>query len=58
MRAPPQTGTADRMLINAAAVGGTGALGALAANPSMALTVPAGLLANRLIGNYLRREHG
>ena len=53
MRAPPQTGTADRMLINAAAVGGTG-LPALVAHPATAIGVPTGLLANRLIGNYLR----
>jgi hypothetical protein len=54
MRAPPQTGTADRMLVNLMAAGGTGAIGALAANPTMALTVPGGLAANRLMGNYLR----
>jgi hypothetical protein len=54
MRAAPQTGTADRMLVNLMAAGGTGAIGALAANPSMALTVPAGLVANRLAGSYLR----
>ena len=53
MRAPPQTGTADRMLINAAAVGGTG-LPALVTHPATAIGVPTGLLANRLIGNYLR----
>ena len=56
MRAPPQTGTADRMLVNLMAAGGTGAVGALATNPSMALTVPAGLAANRLLGGYLRSE--
>ena len=56
MRAPPQTGTADRMLVNLMAAGGTGAVGALANNPSMALTVPAGLAANRLFGGYLRSE--
>ena len=54
MRAPPQTGTADRMLINLMAAGGAGGAAALAANPSMALTVPAGLAVNRLAGNYLR----
>ena len=54
MRAPPQTGTADRMLINAAAVGGTGGLAALAAHPATAVTVPLGLAVNRLAGSYLR----
>ena len=54
MRAPPQTGSADRALVNLMAVGSTGALAHLAANPSSALTVPAGLLVNRLAGNYLR----
>jgi hypothetical protein len=54
MRAPPQTGTADRALVNLMAVGSTGALAHLAANPSSALTVPGGLLVNRLAGGYLR----
>jgi hypothetical protein len=54
MRAAPQTGTADRMLVNLMAAGGAGGIAALAANPSMALTVPAGLAVNRLAGNYLR----
>jgi hypothetical protein len=53
MRAPPQTGTADRMLINAAAVGGTG-LPALVTHPATMVGVPAGLMANRLLGMYLR----
>ena len=60
MRAPPQTGfAADRMLVNLASVtagGGNRTVGALANNPSMALTVPAGLAANRLFGGYLRSE--
>jgi hypothetical protein len=52
MRAPPQTGTADRSLINLLALGGTGA--PLFMNPAYAATVPAILAANRLGGAYLR----
>jgi hypothetical protein len=50
MRAAPQTGTADRALINAATFGGP-----LAA-PSVytAVGIPAALAANRLAGGYLR----
>jgi hypothetical protein len=55
MRAPPQTGTADRMLINALAVGGTGAP-AVIAHPLSMITVPSALAANRVMGNYLRSE--
>jgi hypothetical protein len=58
MRAAPQTGTADRALINA----GVGALSGLTAaggaaqliNPWNAVGIPAGLTANRLVGGYLR----
>ena len=53
MRAPPQTGTADRMLINAAAVGGTGLPAALS-HPATVVGVPVGLAANRMLGWYLR----
>jgi hypothetical protein len=52
MRAPPQTGTADRSLINLLALGGTGA--PLFMNPAYAATVPAILAANRFGGAYLR----
>jgi hypothetical protein len=52
MRTPPQTGTADRGLINLLALGGTGA--PLFMNPAYAATVPVGLAANRYGGAYLR----
>ena len=52
MRTPPQTGTADRGLINLLALGGTGA--PLLFNPAYAATVPAMLAANRAGGAYLR----
>lgn len=52
MRTPPQTGTADRGLINLLALGGTGA--PLIFNPAYAATVPAMLAANRVGGSYLR----
>ena len=51
-RAPPQTGSADRALVNFAAIG-TG-IGGVVANPLIALSVPATLTANRLGGAYLR----
>jgi hypothetical protein len=53
MRAPPQTGTADRMLVNLIAAGGTG-IPALVAHPASTLGVPAALAANRMAGAYLR----
>lgn len=53
MRAAPQTGTADRAMINALALGGTG-LPPLFANPWTAAAVPAALAANRVGGAYLR----
>jgi hypothetical protein len=52
MRTAPQTGTADRGLINLLALGGTGA--PLLFNPAYAATVPAMLAANRVGGAYLR----
>lgn len=53
MRAPPQTGTADRALINLLALGGT-ALPPFLTNPWSAVGVPAMLAGNRLLGAYLR----
>lgn len=52
MRAPPQTGSADRMMINLLAGGGAAATG-FAANPLAMLTVPGGLVANRMAQSYL-----
>jgi hypothetical protein len=52
MRAPPQTGTADRMLINTLALGGTGL--PMFLNPTYAAGVPAALAINRGAGAYLR----
>jgi hypothetical protein len=52
MRAPPQTGTADRAFVNALTLGGGGGLAYL--NPAYAAGVPAILAANRLGGAYLR----
>jgi hypothetical protein len=58
MRAPPQTGTADRAMVNAATGafgGGTAAAGlAHLLSPQVAIGVPATLLANRMAGAYLR----
>lgn len=56
MRAPPQTGSADRALINfgTGALASGGAIGSLVANPLMAAVVPAALAANRGSGAYLR----
>jgi hypothetical protein len=51
MRTPPQTGSADRGLINLVALGGTGA--PLLIDPLYAATVPTALAANRLAGSYL-----
>ena len=51
-RAAPQTGTADRTLVNALTLGGAGGLGYL--NPYYAAGVPAALAANRAAGSYLR----
>lgn len=53
MREPPQTGSADRALINFATLGLAGG-GAATLNPVMAATVPAALAANRASGAYLR----
>jgi len=53
MRAPPQTGSADRALINFATTGLAGG-SAFAANPLMMASVPAALAANRAVGGYLR----
>ena len=54
MRAPPQTGSADRAAVNF----GTAALmgGSFGLNPWMIGTVPATLGANRMLGGYLRSE--
>lgn len=52
MRAPPQTGTADRALVNALTLGGGGGLAYL--NPAYAAGVPAALALNRGVGSYLR----
>ena len=48
----PNSGTADRWLVNGTLLGGGGA--AAAANPLAAGAVPLGLLANRIGGAYLR----
>jgi hypothetical protein len=53
MRAPPQTGSADRALINFATTGLAGG-SAFTANPLMIGAVPAALAANRMGGAYLR----
>ncbi len=55
MRAAPQTGTADRMIVNAATMGGAG-LTALAHNPLALAAVPATLAANRGLQSYLRSD--
>ena len=58
MRAPPNSGTADRAMINAAVGAYTGgsAAGGLAhmMDPSFAIGVPVALAANRAAGSYLR----
>ena len=52
MRAPPQTGTADRGIINLLALGGTGA--PLLFDPTYMAAVPSALALNRAVGSYLR----
>jgi hypothetical protein len=52
MRAAPQTGTADRWLVNSLLLGGVG--GSAYLNPAYAAGVPAALTANRMAGAYLR----
>jgi hypothetical protein len=52
MRAPPQTGTADRSIINLLALGGTGA--PLLFDPTYAAAIPSTLALNRAVGAYLR----
>ncbi len=58
LKAQPNSGTADRMLMNSLALGGQGsALGAVmagAASPFALAAVPAGLAGNRALGSYLR----
>jgi hypothetical protein len=54
MRAAPQTGTADRLAINALALGGGSGLAYYAANPLAALGVPAALAANRAANVWMR----
>lgn len=58
LKAPPDSGTAGRMLVNGL-VGGGGGTSIVAAatgmvNPLTLAAVPSGLLANRLAGNYIR----
>jgi hypothetical protein len=52
LKTPPNSGTADRMLVNSL-LGGAGA-GTAFAHPLAAATVPMGLVGNRLGGAYLR----
>lgn len=52
MRAPPQTGTADRSIINLLALGGTGA--PLLFDPTYTAAIPSTLALNRAVGAYLR----
>jgi hypothetical protein len=52
MRAAPQTGTADRALVNAAAFSGLAGLGSI--TPTGALYTAGTLAANRAAGSYLR----
>ncbi len=52
LKPPPNSGTPDRMLVNALL--GGGAVSAAIANPWSIAAVPAGLAANRLVGGYLR----
>jgi hypothetical protein len=54
LKPPPNSGTADRILVNSLA--GGGAVSATIANPWNLLTVPGGLLANRLAGGYMRGD--
>ena len=54
MRAPPQTGTADRAAINLLAAGSIGLPATITSNPWSLLGVPAALAANRGAGAYLR----
>ena len=57
MRAPPNSGTADRSLVNTLLLGQGGTLGAVATgavNPLALAAGPAGLIANRAVGTYLR----
>ena len=54
MRAAPDSGTADRALMNALIFGAGGATATLAAHPGYAVGVPAALAANRAAGAYLR----
>lgn len=53
MKAPPQSGTADRALVNGLMFGGFGGLGYLVHPLAAAGAIPA-LTANRLLGGYLR----
>jgi hypothetical protein len=53
MRAPPQTGTAERATINALTAGAVGGA-PFVVNPWIAATLPATLAANRAAGGYLR----
>ena len=52
MRPAPQTGTADRGIINLLALGGTGA--PLLFDPTYMAAVPSTLALNRAVGSYLR----
>ena len=58
LKPQPNSGTADRMLVNGMLLGGQSTMGGLAAagmtNPLALAGIPAGLAANRLLGSYVR----
>jgi hypothetical protein len=54
MRAAPDSGTADRALINALALGAGGIVPTLAAHPLYGVAAPAAVVANNLAGRALR----
>ncbi len=56
LKAPPDSGTAARMLTNSLFTGGIGGAAIAGGNPATLLTAPASLAANRLLGAYVRSD--